>query len=225
MREGLKFPSGLHTLEEQFADRLAVRTLLAVSCHGRMVAHTLEGSQLLLEFGRLIYVRMNLILAQERIEAIARVAAKGRWGSENAWTEYTLRQKSAIYRMKDKSSDVAKWFHALSEGKPKGGEGFLKWLEVLIQGWNNFRPANGAMDSGLSAARAAVMDTKRTTDDLVTAASDLIRTSANLTEQTQLFVGRGLRRLPRNSPCGCPKLRAQRVTCPFVRGRRPGTIR
>jgi hypothetical protein len=26
-------------------------------------------------------------------------------------------------------------------------------------------------------------------------------------------------------PCGCPKLRARPVTCPFVRGRWPGMIR
>ena len=30
---------------------------------------------------------------------------------------------------------------------------------------------------------------------------------------------------PDRGPCGCPKLRAQPVTCPFVRGRWPGMIR
>jgi hypothetical protein len=195
MEEGLKIPSGIHTLEEQSADRFAIRTLLTVACRGKLPAKTLEGSQLLLDFGRLIYVRLNLVLAQERIEAIARVVAKGNWGKERAWTEYILRQQSAIYRMKEMSTDVAKMFDALSTGRAATGEGFLRWLDVLIQDWNNFRPCNDIMDSGLAAARAAVVETNRSTEDLVIAAADSLRKSASLTEQAQAFVNRGLRRL------------------------------
>jgi hypothetical protein len=142
---------------------------------------------------------MNLILSQERIEAIAHVAANCRWGDENAWMEYILRQKGAIYRMKEMALDVAKMFHAVSGGSTEDGEGVLKWLDVLIQDWNNLRPHIEDMDSGLTAARAALVEERRSTEDLLGAASELLRRSPLLIEQAQLFVGRGLRRLP-NSP-------------------------
>jgi hypothetical protein len=195
MEDGLMIPSGLHIVEEKSADLFATRTLLSVACRGKLPPRTLEGSQLLLDFGQLIYVRMNLILAQERIEAIARVAAQGHWGDDKAWTAYLLRQQGAIYRIREMSTDIAMMFDALSGASPEDRRGFLKWLDVLIQDWNSFRPCIEAMDSGLAAARAAAVEQTTPTEDLVAAASDALRTSANLTQQAQLFVGRGLRRL------------------------------